>query len=184
MTTVAGSTATTASLTTSGMLTTGSCFAPQLASFLSPLWVERVLFTLGRWKNLFYLLTPATEHFTDFNKRWGNSQIFLGIEHLQFPGELQKKFEQIQLAAGAQDIRLFLSSGCIACEDDDFYRFEKKHVDFCADCVSTYARDMRQECMPQLVRISCFLQDGKIGELRWGGARLGGSDAYSTDSYL
>lgn len=37
---------------------------------------------------VYELSSPAAEHFTNFNERWGYGEIFPVVEHLHFPREL------------------------------------------------------------------------------------------------
>lgn len=56
------------------------------------------------------LASPSTEHLSNFRERGRDREVFLVVDHFQFPRELQEELQQIELSVCPEDEGVFVLS--------------------------------------------------------------------------
>ena len=91
---------------------------------------------------------PSAEHSPDFVELFGEANIFLRIERLDLPENLQKELEEIELCRRFLDVNGFLRFPHIARNEDRFARLKKEHVDLGAEGIAGILGNMWDTVVP------------------------------------
>lgn len=111
----------------------------------------------------FHSLLPSAEHPADLIELFGESRIFLRIDQLIFPSDLEKEFQKVEFTASGDEVSEFLFRFHVLRPEKYFQYFEKESVDFSSERIPMKFRNMRDRILPQSVDGLEPLQQGKNG---------------------
>lgn len=117
---------------------------------------------------------PSAEHPADLVELFRERDIFLVIERLDFPKDLQEEFHEIKICRRFSEIKELLLFAQVSGNEDRFGGFNEKGVDLRAERVARIFGDVRQVAVPEFIcrdEVRYDREGGREGSV--GGIKVG-----------